>query len=164
MSIFSLVTGYVCALKPIRQIRAGHPEQSLSSIARSAFRRVPRLVLPTTIVTIAIWLLAELGTFRVSKSSDSPWIVDTSPNMEPYFGSSIMVLIDNIISTWTRGNNYYDVHQWTLLPLLKGSMLVYMAMVATAYLKTRYRMMIEMALFVYYYISNDGKPKRLLKK
>merc|ERR1712093_268104 len=54
VTIFSLVTGYVCALKPLRQCRAGQQEAMFSGLARSAFRRVPRLILPTTMATTLI--------------------------------------------------------------------------------------------------------------
>lgn len=77
--------------------------------------------------------------------------------MSPYLGVAIKDLLSHIITTWTTSWNVYDLNQWTLLPLLKGSMLIYMMMIATAYVKPRYRMMIELAFFVYYYISNDCK-------
>ena len=66
-----------------------------------------------------------------------------------------MNLLLNLITTWVRSWNAYEPNQWTLLPLLKGAFLVYTMLFATAYMKPRYRMMVEMALFVYYYISND---------
>ncbi|KAF8860641.1 hypothetical protein BDZ45DRAFT_587984 [Acephala macrosclerotiorum] len=156
VTIFSLVTGYVCALKPIRQCRAGNPDAAFKSIARSAFRRVPRLILPTTIATTLIWFICQFGVFEVGNRVDSWWVNYTSPNMTPFFGEAIKSLLYHIITTWTKSWNIYDNNQWTLLPLLKGSMLIYMMLVATAYCKPRYRMIIELALFVYYYISNDS--------
>lgn len=163
VAIFSLVTGYVCALKPIRQIRAGNPEQCLSTISRSAFRRVPRLVLPTAIVSALIWLMVQCGGFLVSKRWDSRYILDTTRDRAPNLGAAILALFHGVIDTWTEGGQpyytagMYDNHQWTLFPLLKGAMLVYMMMVSTAYLKSRHRMVIEAGLFVYYYITKDGR-------
>ncbi|KAH6682500.1 acyltransferas-like protein [Halenospora varia] len=156
VSIFSLVTGYVCALKPIRLTRAGTPDAAFTAIAKSAFRRVPRLILPTTIATTIIWFFCQFGVFEVGNRINGWWVNYTSPNMTPYFGDAIKSLLINLITTWTRNWNIYDNNQWTLLPLLKGSMLVYMMLIATAYAKPRYRMMIELALFVYYYVSNDS--------
>lgn len=75
--------------------------------------------------------------------------------MTPWFGDALKSLIYNIITTWTRSWNNYDNNQWTLLPLLKGSMLIYTMLFATAYVKPRYRMLVELGLFVYYYVSND---------
>ncbi|TGO47928.1 hypothetical protein BCON_0258g00070 [Botryotinia convoluta] len=156
VTIFSLVTGYVCALKPIRQCRAGNQTACFNTISRSAFRRVPRLVLPTTIATTIIWFLCQFGIYKVAKRSDSWWIEATSPDITPYFGDAVKSLLYHLITTWTRGWNIYDGNQWTLLPLLKGAMLVYVFMLGTAGMKSRYRMMSSMALFVYFYVANDS--------
>ncbi|KAE8441761.1 hypothetical protein EG329_004319 [Mollisiaceae sp. DMI_Dod_QoI] len=152
--IFSLVTGYVCALKPIRLFATGNQDRALKSITQSAFRRIPRLVLPASIATIGIWVICELGGFEVTKHVASWWLIYTSPNRLP-LGPGIMNLVLNLITTWVREWNVYEPNQWTLLPLLKGAFLVYMMLFATAYVKPKYRMIIEMALFVYYYIAND---------
>lgn len=157
VAIFSLVTGYVCALKPIRQFRAGQQDAAFAGISRSAFRRVPRLILPTTMATTLIWFFCQFGVFEVGNRVNSWWVNYTSPNITPYFGDAIKSLLYHIITTWTRSWNIYDNNQWTLLPLLKGSMLVYMFLTATAYCKSRYRMILALALFVYYYICNDCK-------
>ncbi len=89
VTIFSLVTGYVCALKPIRQIRAGNPDHAFKSVARSAFRRVPRLILPTTLATTLISFFCQFGVFEVGNRVDSWWVNYTSPNIEPH---SVMML------------------------------------------------------------------------
>jgi hypothetical protein len=157
VTIFSLVTGYVCALKPIRQYRAGNHDAAFTSISKSAFRRIPRLVLPTTIATTVIWFICQLGAFRVGNQVDSWWLNYTSPNMSPDLWEAIKQLIYHIITTWTNQWNIYDANQWTMLPLLKGSMWIYMVLVATAHVKPRYRMMVDLAFFTYFYVSNDCK-------
>jgi Acyltransferase family len=155
VAIFSLVTGYVCSLKPIRQARNGDFEGALNSVARSAFRRIPRLVLPTTLITIITWFLCQLGAFQIAKETNSAWMSYTAPTVTPFFGDALRSLIYQVIETWTWGRNIYDPNQWTLQPLLKGSMLVYITIFATVYMQPKYRMMISMAQWVYYYISND---------
>ncbi|CZR67615.1 related to hard surface induced protein 3 [Phialocephala subalpina] len=152
--IFSLVTGYVCALKPIRIYANGQQEKALVSITKSAFRRIPRLVLPASIATIIIWVICEFGGFSVTKHVASWWLIYTTPNRQSIV-PSFLELCTNLITTWTREWNVYEPNQWTLLPLLKGAFLVYVMLFATAYMKPKYRMMVEMALFVYYYIAND---------
>jgi len=64
VTIFSLVTGYVCALKPIRQCRNGDQQAAFTGIAKSAFRRVPRLMLPTTIATTLYGSFVSLACSR----------------------------------------------------------------------------------------------------
>lgn len=159
VSIFALVTGYVCALKPLRQIRAGDRNAAFASVAKSAFRRVPRLILPTCIATTLAWFFCQFGVFEVGNRIDSWWINFSSPNMIPYVGEAIYSLFSHLITTWTKGWNMYDHNTWTLLPLLRASMLIYMFLVATAFCKARYRMILELGLFLYCYIGNDCKSQ-----
>lgn len=150
----------MCALKPIRLFANGQQEKALLSITRSAFRRVPRLVLPSSFATILIWIICELGGFTVTKHVSSWWLIYTSPVQLP-IGPAIVNLISNLVSTWVREWNVYEPNQWTLLPLLRGAFLVYMMLFATAFVKPRYRMMIALGLYVYYYIANDRTFLRL---
>jgi hypothetical protein len=145
-------------LKPIRQCAAGQQDAAFSGIAKSAFRRIPRLFLPTSIATIIIWFICQFGVFEVANRVEGWWLNYTSPNITPYIGKAVKMLIMNMVTTWTREWNVYDNNQWTLFGLLKGAFLVYVMLFATAYVKPRYRMMVEMALFVYYYICNDCMP------
>ncbi|KAI9797693.1 MAG: hypothetical protein M1833_005354 [Piccolia ochrophora] len=154
--IFSFLTGYVCALKPIRQARAGNHAAALSTVAKSAIRRTPRLVLPTTIVTIIAWFLTQLGAYKVAKGSDSGFLWFSSPLPSPTYVEAVWGLIRNIIGTWTIGQNDYDHHHWSLFPLLKGSMMVYVALAATVYLKAHVRMIVSFGSYVYFYRVGDA--------
>ncbi|KAI9743254.1 MAG: hypothetical protein M1818_003100 [Claussenomyces sp. TS43310] len=156
VAIFALVTGYVCALKPIRQSRSSNYEGAFASIAKSSFRRVFRLVFPTTIATCIIWFFTQFGVFSIAKHSNSQWLSYTAPGMTPDFGEAVYTLIFNISQTWVHRSNAYDPNQWTLLPLLKGSMVVYTTCFATMYIRPRYRMMVCWAGWVYYYIAADA--------
>lgn len=157
VTIFAFVTGYVCALKPIKLCRQGNQEAAFVSISKSALRRIPRLVLPAAAATAASWLMAEMGLYAVAKHQDSWWIDIQSPRRIAYLGEAFGNLVYCIVTTWTRSSNDYDNSQWTLLPLLKGSMWVYSFMVATAYVKPRYRSMASFGLWVYFYCASDCK-------
>lgn len=157
VTIFAFVTGYVCALKPIKLCRQGNQEAAFASVSKSALRRIPRLVLPAAAATAVSWLMAEMGLYAVAKHQDSWWIDVQSPRRIAYLGEALGNLIYCIVTTWTRSTNDYDNSQWTLLPLLKGSMWVYSFMVATAYVKPRYRSMASFGLWVYFYCASDCK-------
>ncbi|RKU43111.1 hypothetical protein DL546_004771 [Coniochaeta pulveracea] len=156
VTIFAMVTGYVCALKPIRLCKQGNQEAAFASIGKSALRRVPRLVLPAAIATTIIWFLTQFGVFLVAKRCDSWWAGATSPDATPYLGRAIMSLVNNIVSTWTRGKNDYDGNQWTLLPLLKGSIWVYVFMVGTGHVQQKYRMLASFGMWLYFFIGSDS--------
>lgn len=54
----------------------------------------------------------------------------------------------------------YDDHQWALLPLLKASMLVYILLFATMFMRFRYRMVVYIGMILYFHqdaTENTGK-------
>ncbi|CAJ2509207.1 Uu.00g142330.m01.CDS01 [Anthostomella pinea] len=156
VTIFSFVTGYVCALKPIKLYRQNNQDAAFTSIAKSALRRVPRLVIPCAFATFISWIMAELGMFLIGKRSDCWWCGMTAPDQVPNIFVAFKSLIFNIINTWTKGANAYDGNQWTLLPLLRGSMQVYTFIIATSYIQPRYRMIASMMMYFYFYIGGDS--------
>ncbi|MCJ1254577.1 hypothetical protein MMC24_002392 [Lignoscripta atroalba] len=157
VAAFALLSGYVNALKPIRQTRAGNIDSALSGVAKSAFRRTGRFVLPAMIATVLSWLLCQFGGYSMASVVDSSWIRDTSPRPSASFANALYDLVYNMITTWTNGANEYDKIQWTLTYLLRGSMLVYLTLFATAYLQPKYRMLVYGVLYLYYWVGGDGK-------
>lgn len=158
MTIFSFVTGYVCALKPLRLYRQGNQEAGFAAISKSALRRFPRLALPAALATVICWLAAGFGLFEVAHHCDAWWVHDTSPPGKLGFGwKAIKDLIFWIVGTWVYRRNIYDNNQWTMLPLLTGSFSVYAFVVATAYVKPHYRMILSMVMWGYYYCCKDCK-------
>lgn len=155
VAIFAMVTGYVCALKPIKLCRQGQQDAAFKSMGKSALRRVPRLVLPAAFATFLTWLACELGANHVSAHCDSWWIRETGPTPIPNLWRALVSLVNNIIGTWVAGGNHYDANQWTLLPLLLGSFWVYVFMLATGFVRPRYRMMMAMAMWLYFILAND---------
>ena len=87
MSIFFLLSGYVCAIKPIRLARAGQAEEARRVIASSAFRRIPRIVVPATLGTLFAWVLAQVGAFTLvpEVELDESWLSRTTPKRIPGF-------------------------------------------------------------------------------
>lgn len=50
----------------------------------------------------------------------------------------------------------YDDHQWALLPLLCSSMLVFLVLSATMFVKFRYRVVVYIGMLLYFH-QNAGK-------
>ncbi|KAJ6155421.1 hypothetical protein N7470_005987 [Penicillium chermesinum] len=151
VTIFAFLTGYVCALKPLKLSRNGDKLGSFTTVAQSAFRRPPRLILPATIALIISWTLAQFGAFVVANRSDCWWCRYAAPEVEDSIWKEIVRLGGNFLTTWTTGYMAYDDHQWTLLPLLLASMLVYLVLVATMYVRFRYRMLVYVGLILYFH-------------
>ena len=156
VGIFAFLTGYVCALKPLKLARAGNTQAALSSIAKSCARRPPRLMLPAGIAMVIAWFVAQLGGFTVANRSDSEWMRYSSPELEPTLWLELCRLWDNFRSVWTTGVMNYDDHQWAMLPLLKGSIMVYVTLSGTIYMKYRFRMFVYSAILFFFY--QDDRP------
>ncbi|PGH06382.1 transcription initiation factor TFIID subunit 11 [Blastomyces parvus] len=151
VTIFAFLTGYVCALKPLKLARSGNYTAAFSTISKSAFRRPPRLILPATIAMVIAWTVAQLGGFTVGNRADSEWIRFASPVVEDSIFKEIVRLFHVFLSTWTNGHMDYDDHQWALLPLLKGSMIIYVVLCGTMYMQYRFRMLVYTIMFLYFW-------------
>ncbi|KAK1138267.1 hypothetical protein N8T08_003211 [Aspergillus melleus] len=151
VTIFAFLTGYVCALKPIKQSRNGDHHGAFTSVAKSAFRRPPRLILPATLALFISWVMAQFGAFTAANRSDCWWCRYAAVDLEDSFWKEVVRLFENFLSTWTTGFQAYDDHQWAMLPLLKASMLVYIMLCATMYVKFRYRIGIYIAMILYFH-------------
>ena len=57
----------------------------------------------------------------------------------------------NFLNVWTTGYMAYDDHQWALLPLLLASMLVYILLVATMFVKFRWRLCVYLIMVLYFH-------------
>jgi len=157
VAFFFILTGYVNSMRPIKQTRSGNTTAALQNLASSSLRRSARLVLPTTVATIASWVICQLGGFRLAKACEADWIKNTSPDPSGGVLTAVLALLQNIISTWTSGANQYDPVQWTMPFLLKASMLVYMVLLATVRAMPSYRMGVFFGMYGFSLLSGDGK-------
>lgn len=155
VALFFLLTGYVNSMRPIKQARNGSINPALSGLASSTLRRTGRLVLPATIATLLSWLLCQVGAFDVGTKCDAAWVRDTSPAPGPGLEGSLRMLASNVYTTWTSGANEYDKNQWTFAFFLKGSMLIYVTLLATVRTQPRYRMLVFLGLYAYSWAGRD---------
>ena len=157
VAAFALLAGYVNSLKPIKLSRAGSADAALSSVAKSSFRRTGRFMIPAIIATICSWLVCQFGGYKVAHIADSAWIRDTSPSPSASFAAAFYDLISNLTTSWLDGYNAYDRIQWTLTYLLKGSMMTYLTLVATVFVKPTWRMLILLGMYSFEWKAGDGE-------
>ena len=157
VAVFAILSGYVNALKPLKQTRAGDIDAALSGVAKSAFRRTGRFMIPAIVATTLSWLVCQFGGYNLARTVDSAWIRDTSPIPSTSFAAALSDLFSNLATTWTDGGNQYDRIQWTLCYLLRGSMLVYLTLFATAYVQPKFRILIYAIMYMYYWKAGDGE-------
>jgi len=155
VTMFAFLTGYVCAIKPLRQAKSGNIPAALETLGKSAFRRPPRLIMPATIALFIAWFFAQLGAFEVAHRSDSHWFRRSVPTNIGGLDTEIPRLIKNFQTSWSGANNEYDDHQWALLPLLQGAFLIYVLLFATVFMKFRMRLFTCMVLFLWYWMRTS---------
>ncbi len=160
VAAFALLAGYVNSLKPIKLSRAGNADAALSSVAKSSFRRTGRFMIPAIIATFCSWLVCQFGGYNIAYAADSGWIRDTSPAASDSFALAFYDLFKSLGTTWLDGFNAYDRIQWTLTYLLKGSMMTYLTLFATVYVKPKWRMFIVAGLYYFKWKVGDGTHMR----
>lgn len=154
--MFLLLTGFVNALKPIKLARAGRVDTALENLASSCFRRTSRLVLPSTVATVFAWSLSEVGGYRIGSMIESGWMNNTSPVPSGSVSAAVRSLLKAIFDTW-KGKNAIDRNQWVVPVILKGSLMLYVALLALVRATPGYRMLCFGALFAYSWLNNDGQ-------
>jgi hypothetical protein len=159
--MFAFLTGYVCAIKPLRQAKSGNIPAALMTLGKSAFRRPPRLIMPATIALVLAWAFAQIGAFEVAHRSDSHWFRRSVPQNIGGLSTEIPRLIANFQTSWSGGNNEYDDHQWALLPLLQGAFLIYVLLFATIFMKFRMRLFTCTVLFLWYWMRTSPEKGML---
>jgi peptidoglycan/LPS O-acetylase OafA/YrhL len=99
-SIFFLLSGYVCAIKPLRLSAQGQPDEARRVIASSAFRRLVRIGVPATLGTTFAWALCQLGAFQIAGSTEyySRWLQATIPERIDGFFPAVADLILQCVS------------------------------------------------------------------
>lgn len=140
VALFFILSGFVNALKPIKQARAGQVENALSGLAVSSFRRSFRLFLPAAATTCLSWTLCQTGAYETARNSDAYWIQITSPQKSWSVGGGVKDLVEAVRTTWLYNpENPYDQPQWALIYLLQGSMYVFAILLVTVNLTPLYR-------------------------
>jgi len=154
VTMFAFLTGYVCAIKPLRQVKSGNLNGALVTLGKSAFRRPPRLILPATIAMCIAWVCAQLGGFTISSRCDAEWLRTSSPKDIGSLDTEIPRLFRNFRTTWSNGRQEYDDHQWALLPLLQGAFTIYVTLFATIFMKFKMRVFTVFVLWSWYWWDN----------
>jgi hypothetical protein len=154
--IFAFLTGFVCAYKPLKlAYQQDNAPASLQSVARSAFRRPPRLVLPAAIATTISLFVTLLGGYVTSTRCDSFWVRFDAPIQEPTVALELRRYFRSLLTTWTNTDNPYDRHQWAMKPLLVGAFQVYICLAATIGMRFRYRILLYVLLLVYWWLNKE---------
>ncbi|KAJ5217944.1 uncharacterized protein N7498_000043 [Penicillium cinerascens] len=150
VALFFVITGYVNSFNSRKHIRNGDSTFALSSLSRNTFTRIGRLIIPTNAAVLMVWFICQLNGFRFASQVDSGWIRGSgTPTPGPTFCGAIDGLLRNLILFWHNGGSEYDHTYWTIPFFLKGSILVYVTLLGTAYTRPKYTKIILIFLYLF---------------
>ncbi|KAJ5256705.1 hypothetical protein N7478_012809 [Penicillium angulare] len=136
-------------------MRAGDNALVLSKLSRNTITRAGKLVVPTNVGILFSWLVCQLNGYRVASQVDSSWIRVVAAERGPTFSAAILGLYRNLVLFWHGGSSPYDPVYWTIPFFLKGSMLVYLTLMATTF--TRPKFTKWLLIFLYCFAWSGGQ-------
>ena len=76
-----MLSGYVCAIKPLRLSAQGQQDEARRVIASSALRRLVRIGIPAFLATVLPWMLTQMGAFTLipELQTQGGWLSFTTP-------------------------------------------------------------------------------------
>lgn len=155
VAIFFVVSGFSLSYKPVKLARAADFKGLAKTMTSSIFRRWPRLYLPIIIITFAEMLLVYGGYFldrpqNSFQATRHAWIAARpQKTLFKQFEDWRLNLQDrsdpfrllNLARLFEEGFPY-DGNLWTIPIEFRGSMWVFLTIIALASFRTRYRIML----------------------
>jgi peptidoglycan/LPS O-acetylase OafA/YrhL len=151
VALFFCISGFVLTQRLISLLHHGHREDFVRSVHSSIFRRPFRLFLPV------IWSTLALATFWHVTGWVTPWPA-RQPNIFLEYWAWV-VETGKFIYFFRRGflGTYYNVHTWTILVELQGSLFIFIWLFALHHLPSRSRILVTVAaLFHLAFLSPGG--------
>ncbi|KAK8114327.1 hypothetical protein PG999_006396 [Apiospora kogelbergensis] len=136
VTVFFVVSGYVLAVKTLARIHQGQSDRALDSLAGSLFRRPFRLYLPIVVATFINLVLVRCGAGVFQKDptgSGGPPRGKTWREQLRHWSAHTVHLVNPFRNINGRANLYsppYNGHLWTIPIEFKGSLLVFVLLLA----------------------------------
>ncbi|KAK7940941.1 uncharacterized protein PG986_013328 [Apiospora aurea] len=149
VTVFFVVSGYVVAIKTLTMIHRGQPDRAIDALAGSLFRRPLRLYLPIVVATLINLALVRCGgVFLMDPTgAGSPPRGATLRRQLWHWWAHTVHMVNPFRSIDGRANLYsppYDGHLWTIPIEFKGSLLVFVLLLA--FMKAKRWLYMAMAL------------------
>ncbi|KAH6652384.1 acyltransferase [Truncatella angustata] len=150
VATFFVISGYALSSKPMRLIQESNHLDLGASIASALFRRWFRLWVPLMIVTfiyVSSWHL--LGTWVEDTTRQDTWL------QEVWVWYAEMKRF-NFVFGDDRQWLSYDMHLWSIPVEMKGSIIIYTALMSLSRTTKNARLWCEAALIFYFIYIADG--------
>ncbi|KAL1872004.1 hypothetical protein VTK73DRAFT_1748 [Phialemonium thermophilum] len=154
VAIFFAISGYVLTAKPLALLHAGDLGRMSDNLASALFRRWLRLYIPlmvTTFVYMLMWHLFFDGGRTIYAAQPQSNLRDEIWNWYAEF--------KNFSFIFTRGGEpwfSYNFHTWSIPVEMKGSIIVYTAVLSFSRMRTNARLFCTLVLMWYFMYVADG--------
>ncbi|KAK8055937.1 hypothetical protein PG993_001164 [Apiospora rasikravindrae] len=160
VTVFFVVSGYVVAVKTLTMIHRGQPDRALDALAGSLFRRPLRLYLPIVVATLISLMLVRCdGIFQKDPTgAGAPPRGDTLRRQLWHWWAHMVHMVNPFRNIDGRANLYsppYDGNLWTIPIEFKGSLLVFVLLLA--FMKAKRWLHIAAALWFTFWLAQLGE-------
>jgi peptidoglycan/LPS O-acetylase OafA/YrhL len=150
VAVFYVISGYVLSVKPLSLIQNGEHMKVADNVGSALFRRWFRLFIPIIVTTFVFMTSWHLFGYWVSTNVK-----------EPTYGAELWkwyVEVKNFSFLFKENKPWIETnrHLWSIGLELRGSVIIYMALLALMRATTKARLLCEVALVYYFMYIVDG--------
>jgi peptidoglycan/LPS O-acetylase OafA/YrhL len=153
VSIFFVISGFVLSRSPLKMIHDGGREADLArSMSSAMFRRAVRLYTPvivTTFIFLTVWHLGS-GVWTAYPPHQADYFTEIATWAREFSNFSYVFRHRGI--AWLT----YNLHSWSIPVEYKGSMVIYVCLLALSRSSVRARLSIVAGLIFYFMYVVDG--------
>ncbi|KAL6921882.1 hypothetical protein ACHAPO_002643 [Fusarium lateritium] len=161
--LFFVISGYALSYRPLKLIRSHNTQDFSTTMSSLVFRRGVRLYLPTAISTLMIVSFIRLGVYEKTRefAMDTTYMRNVREPHPPRLATNYAQFTDwakdmfkfvHVFSWKTHGGSTnYDQHLWTIPVEFRCSLYLFLTLVATARLRTQYRLITVFSIMLFTY-------------
>ncbi|KAF4591828.1 Acyltransferase 3 [Ophiocordyceps camponoti-floridani] len=161
--VFFVISGYALSYRPLKLIRTRALPDFSATMSSLTFRRGLRLYLPPAISTFMIVCLLRLGayewtrefandrTFMRNVAEPHPARMDSAYDQLRDWSWQMYKFLHVFGWDMDGGRIPYDVHLWTIPVEFRCSLFLFLTIIGTARLRTRFRLLVVAALLWFSY-------------
>ncbi|KAM4065406.1 acyltransferase family protein [Hirsutella rhossiliensis] len=152
--VFFVISGYALSYRPLKLVRGRSLPEFSTTVSSLVFRRALRLYLPTAVSTFMILCLLRIGAYEWTRDFANdptymPNVIEPHPlrmdSAYEHFQDWALQMYRFVhVFGWERfgGSTSYDVHLWTIPVEFRCSLYLFLVLVGTARLRTRFRLLV----------------------
>jgi peptidoglycan/LPS O-acetylase OafA/YrhL len=159
VAIFFVISGYVLSHHPLKLMRGCHWEKTFHVLSSATFRRALRLYIPSIAGTFLVFIAIRLGLYNYSQLVVNKGLTITGTNeqhpliMRAFSGQfrdwcKMIIHLTNPFD-WSLYYNNYNPHLWTIPLEFRGSLILYLTMLATSRLRSTVRISFVVFLLIF---------------